>query len=435
MSHRRGRHVVLVILALFVLVSLSGTEANKHKHKNEDKHNHNHKDDSKHHDNHHDNHQHGEDEDGDGALLDEERIDEAMTDVALMQTGDAAIITTTVTAIPTKHLIPLEASTLYYNLSCPYEWSVWSCAHQDRVDGAQRALAYARSHGVDGAIASIISSGAFRGKRLFLLGDSLSRQLFVGTACATVKQQRKRGVIWPPHFSHSIDLPNLIHDGEHSGFIVGSLKWKEGGEMHLYPLGGMRTESTTPAWGKAEPDLVSRLLKEIVANGTVTMREGVAVLPPTGGLRLGKDDVILLNPAGVHYNNYKGDHTDDYISALEEVAELGTQLRKMPNLLRPKLVFITSTTQHFRTETGMHGHSKSKLKTCRARVPSNPRADLELEIIKPGVHVDEVVVWGAEQLGELHVGNTAMDCTHFCMPGVPDEVAVRVMQAAQRVLT
>eukprot|EP01104_Vermistella_antarctica_P014216 TRINITY_DN4432_c0_g1_i1.p1 TRINITY_DN4432_c0_g1~~TRINITY_DN4432_c0_g1_i1.p1 ORF type:complete len:409 (+),score=19.37 TRINITY_DN4432_c0_g1_i1:107-1333(+) len=364
------------------------------------------------------------DDDGQ-ARLDVERVDEALDDIEIMETGVEA---TTSILLPATD--QFSNSTLYYDLSCPFEWKQWSCGMINHIDTAQRSLAYARSHGVDGAIAAMVASGSFKGKRLFLMGDSISRQLFVAIACATYNEQSERSI------SGDLAPQNVSANAPHKGFTLGSLKWKGGGELHLIPV-DVRSENDIPASKRNDPYFVARLLKELAVNGTMSMRPGMACIPPTGGLTLRKGDVLLLNPAGLHYNN----KPDDYKAALEEIATLGTQMRGLPELHRPKLIFVTSATQHFRSDTGLYNfvevHSRPDIITCRSRVPSSPRADFELDIIKPGVNVDAALVWGAFDLGGLHIGPSEtmhmLDCTHYCLPGVPDEVAVRLMQAAAQV--
>eukprot|EP01104_Vermistella_antarctica_P006856 TRINITY_DN1754_c0_g2_i1.p1 TRINITY_DN1754_c0_g2~~TRINITY_DN1754_c0_g2_i1.p1 ORF type:complete len:430 (-),score=57.05 TRINITY_DN1754_c0_g2_i1:229-1518(-) len=315
---------------------------------------------------------------------------------------------------------------MYYNLSCPFEWSKFSCAHQERTDLALTSVIYARTQGVEGAISSMISDGSFRGRRIFLLGDSITRQLFTAIACATVDEQSEAAVDWPVgNWKKGPDIPNIITSGKHSGFNVGSLRWKAGGELHYYCLEGFAASKDKDVPDKGEPEMVTRLLRELVENGTMSMRKAVALLEPSGGLQLRDGDVIVLNPSGVHYSEKQMD--DKYNAVLEEVVQLGTKLREQGEH-RPKLVFVTSATQHFNTPTGVYGKHNHLYLPCRSRVETNPREDMEMKVILPGVNVDDVVVYGAESLGELHVG--LEDCTHFCMPGVPDEVSVRLMEAS-----
>lgn len=62
---------------------------------------------------------------------------------------------------------------------------------------------------------------------------------------------------------------------------------------------------------------------------------------------------------------------------------------------------------------------------CMERVESNPRADLEKKILSPGVNVDVLLDYDDLDKGVMHVGKS--DCSHYCMPGVPDIVAARLL--------
>ena len=96
---------------------------------------------------------------------------------------------------------------------------------------------------------------------------------------------------------------------------------------------------------------------------------------------------------------------------------------------RTRTIYVTTPTQHFNTNDGQWktGEMGKEQKSCIDRVDANPRADLENELLKPGENVDALIDFDDLNLGSMHVqrGN---DCSHYCMPGVPDVVAARLMK-------
>ena len=66
-------------------------------------------------------------------------------------------------------------------------------------------------------------------------------------------------------------------------------------------------------------------------------------------------------------------------------------------------------------------------KVCIDRVDANPRAELEKSLLKPGDNVDVLLDYDDLNLGIMHV-HRGNDCTHYCMPGVPDVVAARLLK-------
>lgn len=71
----------------------------------------------------------------------------------------------------------------YWNLSCPYEWSKYSCVHQGNSDRAIEALQFVMSHSNNSDDGNRITLRAieekFKSTRVLLLGDSLTRQVLL----------------------------------------------------------------------------------------------------------------------------------------------------------------------------------------------------------------------------------------------------------------
>mmetsp|Transcript_14114 Transcript_14114/g.30284 ORF Transcript_14114/g.30284 Transcript_14114/m.30284 type:complete len:112 (-) Transcript_14114:188-523(-) len=95
---------------------------------------------------------------------------------------------------------------------------------------------------------------------------------------------------------------------------------------------------------------------------------------------------------------------------------------------RPQIIYTTTPTQHFHTPNGVFNKEivkKGGFWNCMDRVESNPRADVEKKILSPGVNVDVLLDYDDLDKGVMHVGKS--DCSHYCMPGVPDIVAARLL--------
>ncbi len=100
---------------------------------------------------------------------------------------------------------------------------------------------------------------------------------------------------------------------------------------------------------------------------------------------------------------------------------------------RTRTIYVTTPTQHYNTKNGQWqtGSMGKENKVCIDRVDANPRAELEKELLKPGENVDVLLDYDDLNLGVMHVqrGN---DCSHYCMPGVPDVFAARLMKELLR---
>lgn len=76
---------------------------------------------------------------------------------------------------------------------------------------------------------------------------------------------------------------------------------------------------------------------------------------------------------------------------------------------------------------GMWRNAGPESHTCIDKVKVNPRAEIEKEIIVPGANVDVLLEYNDLDRGLMHPGRR--DCSHYCMPGVPDVVAARLLES------
>lgn len=130
------------------------------------------------------------------------------------------------------------------------------------------------------------------------------------------------------------------------------------------------------------------------------------------------------------------------------------QARTMTTGIFPTMVYMTTFTQHFVTQTGVWDKKLIQLqqnesgRICRPTVPSNEYMETERKFFlsrlwrssSPNAttggsipvekrsdrkrrRVHYFLNINDTQLGHLHIGS--IDCTHYCMPGFPDIVASR----------
>ena len=100
---------------------------------------------------------------------------------------------------------------------------------------------------------------------------------------------------------------------------------------------------------------------------------------------------------------------------------------------RTRTIYVTTPTQHYNTPNGQRQPWKmaKEHNVCNDRVDANPRAELEKAMLIPGVNVDVLLDYDDLNLGVMHV-QRGDDCSHYCMPGVPDVVAARLMKELLR---
>jgi hypothetical protein len=143
----------------------------------------------------------------------------------------------------------------YWNLSCPFEWSKYSCVHQGAAEHALEAVRR-QFHPTSGcrlrrpAIRMLPdSSGELAahppavkpGRTIIFIGDSLLRQVFLATACLLKEHidLNTTNVKWPACVSNVPPWPchgtqNCIGCGSHSGFAYAKFKLKTGGLLMFF---------------------------------------------------------------------------------------------------------------------------------------------------------------------------------------------------------
>jgi len=293
---------------------------------------------------------------------------------------------------------------LYSNLSCPFEWGKYSCFHQGRIQQAQASYEHASRHISNRSRAPCESKRL--PKNILLVGDSTMRQVFVALGCGLLPVLSGRFVDWaerwPCHNS-----PNCVEGGAHSGFNVGWMALPDSKVWFVPHAGTLR---------HGQANIIDRFRKELASNHSVSFR----LTPRHERVFLGRDDVVVYN-AGLHEN----DRTRLY----QQLDSFGRELlaqRGRHSL--PRWVYVTTVTQHFATSDGQYSNGR-RSKRCQPSIPSNPRLESELSVLREGVNVDRILRVDDLDAGALHVGAyDGSDCTHYCMPGVPDVTAHRLLE-------
>ena len=125
----------------------------------------------------------------------------------------------------------------------------------------------------------------------------------------------------------------------------------------------------------------------------------------------------------------EGLHKNDRTRLYQQLDNFGRELlAQRGRHPLPRWVYVTTVTQHFATSDGQYSNGR-RSKRCQPSIPSNPRLESELSVLREGVNVDRILRVDDLDAGALHVGAyDGSDCTHYCMPGVPDVTAHRLLE-------
>ena len=356
---------------------------------------------------------------------------------------------------------------LYGNLSCPFEWSKYSCIHQENSRGnlsyslAEKAWTELFSK-YKAAIPFALQkqkhfqkplqpyrTNANKTKsnrspsspsRVFLIGDSTTRQVFISLGCLFWQLDQIESynipwlLNWPCH-----NTPHCVSGGIHSGFPVGQFRLQENSNIEFWfiPIGGSLgrqklyvniLEKWINQWNQTKqltmtvpPDLRNNAINGL-ANHTTSFEQQE--------LKLNPSDIIVYN-IGLHVE------PEERAKKLNKLNQLGQFLLQQPQQesavdeqktiyrQRPTLAYWTTVSQHFPTKTGQYATNMTKFKRCNASVPyPNLRKAVELTQLQEGHNVNIVIDTTDEDFGNHHIGvGDRADCTHYCQPGVPDLTA------------
>ncbi|CAB9504163.1 expressed unknown protein [Seminavis robusta] len=330
---------------------------------------------------------------------------------------------------------------LYRNLSCPFEWSKFSCFHQGReaqAEAAHELVANAWKQQRKRTVRDYWKSPYFLQRddddsddsttgrsNLLLVGDSTMRQVFIALGCRfwQLDQIEEYHLDWKDHWPCN-GTPNCITKGNHSGFETGRIRLKDGGpEIFFLPhsgaLGGQHdiVDRWMQGWNSTQQQLSFQLNPK--ENETIYHLQS-------------QRDVVVYN-IGLHLGPAK---RKDMYGKLNELGQSLLTSTKSPATTSsaPTWVYMTTITQHFQTVDGVYNSEPLKVSAlsnsttnnnCRGSVPKNPRRLDELQVFHEGQNVNVLLDVRDEAMGKYHVGG--IDCTHYCMAGPPDLMAMQLL--------
>lgn len=290
----------------------------------------------------------------------------------------------------------------YYNLSCPFEWARYSCIYKNSSNSQESNNYYKSKHQYD-INKSLVN---LTNRTVLLVGDSLTRQLFVSISCLTIKNVIFNYVDWM-YWPCYQDLSHCISSGLHSGFNIGYIEWFNGAKLNFQSLGG--------GYRYIESNIIKRFANELNKFKYIHSYEPSYKFPNNNisSTILSNNDIVIIN---------LGFHQDDINSfkiKLFEFIEVGKQILKYHNESTPYLVYITSSTQHFnKNGTYIGPDNNDDNNNCIKESLHNPRKELEEKYLIEGESIHKLINFDDLKLGNLHIGGN--DCTHYCMPGLPD---------------
>jgi hypothetical protein len=317
-------------------------------------------------------------------------------------------------------------SHLYWNLSCPMELSMFSGAHMggDFLERAQKANILARS---SLSTFETVDWSALENRRIFFVGDSLLRQVFISIACLNWDLVENYAVPWFEKRGVRTRQPNTIGSGPHSKFEEARVLLKGNVELVFHHgIGGLL--QLGQEYQSHDPDLWIKdcYTKKSFTTFTPKLPESnnqgdMSTLQVTREkLVLKSSDVVVIN-GSVH-----GERLFNLNNILD--------LLKCRNQMKydegswPTLLYVMTGASHFPTKTGafeedlldreddfgcstessFRGYQNDELQKLEGHLPILGKEILDIEY----------------KQGDLHVGGK--DCLHWLQPGIPDLLAADV---------
>jgi hypothetical protein len=361
----------------------------------------------------------------------------------------------------------------YWNLTCPLELSMFSGAH---IGGNRVHAAWASREIAERAVVYFATKNdwsALEGRRIFFVGDSLMRQTFISMACLAWHRVEDYVIPWFHRRAVRDGQPNSIGSGPHSKFEEGRVLLRGGTELiYHHGIGGLLElgeennrqssshEEDQDSWIKAcflKKSFTAMVPKYVdwshansspsSASSTDGTKDARASVTSTNvrreRLALNSKDIVLIN-ASVHgTRSFNLKNIVDLFDCHKRNTRKDTEVRNNNDrtggrrqqqdlLMRwPHFLYMVTGARHFPTPTGAF---EKRLLTveedfeCIAE--STDREWQEEETTVLGEYLTLFV--GAEMLplqyksGNMHVGGK--DCLHWMQPGIPDLLAVDLLQ-------
>ena len=317
-------------------------------------------------------------------------------------------------------------SHLYWNLSCPMELSMFSGAHMggDFLARAQKAKILARS---SLSTFESVDWSALENRRIFFVGDSLLRQVFISIACLNWDRVENYAVPWFEKRGVSTRHPNTIGSGAHSKFEEARVLLKGNVELVFHHgIGGLL--ELGKEYQSHDPDLWIKdcYMKKPFTTVTPKFPESNHHMDMST-LQVTREKIVLKSSDVVVINGSV--HTERLLN-LHNILDL-LKCRKQMKYDEgswPTLLYVMTGASHFPTETGafeedllgreddfgcttessFRGYQTDELQTLKGHLPILGKEILDIEY----------------KQGDLHVGGK--DCLHWLQPGIPDLLAADV---------
>jgi hypothetical protein len=323
-------------------------------------------------------------------------------------------------------------SETYWNLSCPLELSMFSGAHMggDYLARAEKARAIAEE-ALNNRFGDV-DWKSLENRRIFFVGDSLLRQVFISMACLSWDKVTDYAIPWFEKRGVRMRQPHTIGSGSHSKFEEGRVLLEGNIELvYHHGIGGLlelgdEYESHDPnTWIKScflkKP--FTTVTPKFPAGDRQRQLEMSTVNVEREQLTLKATDIVLIN-ASVHAGRSFNIHNIIDLFKCKSY-------RQYPETLWPKMMYIVTGPSHFPTETGafekelldmdddygclmtssFRGYQDDEVKNLDGFLPIVGRDILPFEY----------------ESGDLHVGGK--DCLHWLQPGIPDLVSQYVLDS------
>ena len=257
---------------------------------------------------------------------------------------------------------------------------------------------------------SVVSTLA--GRTLFLFGDSLVRQLVEAVMCRLRGSLIQDGSEWKiPH-----------NRGEASCFhTVCPLKKGSARHCRLYD------SCSTFAVGNQSAQVATICYRQVIRPGWLQLAKYWKTYSPL--VRCNRS-VVVFNSGAAIYRNVEHSHAwggDNYTATLHARDAFLAELSES----NASTLLLPYPQQHFDHPDGTGEFaSTARLADKRTCVPLNSsgswRHAQEAAYVAPfagavlGVRQDGEAAWWAHTEGAPNAGGASADCTHYCMPGLPD---------------
>lgn len=336
--------------------------------------------------------------------------------------------------LPVQHLAAATTTTkgdlsTYWNLSCPLEMSTFSAAHIGGDDFLQRAF---KARNLSMSALPLLKNNdpwlLHHGRRIFFVGDSLLRQVFISLSCLYWNQVDHYAVPWFERRHGRTNHANTVSHGPHSKFEEARVILKGGTEFIFHHgIGGLL--SLGQDYRSHDPNIWLEACMRGIPFSTMTVDTRFDSIVseqsvPRKAMQLNADDIVVLNGSV---------HGDRQLN-LNNIADLVDCMDRDPvkkKTMWPRLVYLATGAEHFPTSSGKFEEELIETNyTCQQEVPRDLLHEHRQR--EEEIHLGHLMpIFGKDVLdleysrGDLHVGGR--DCLHWIMPGIPDLLAASLV--------